>query len=153
TAARRLWTALVAILLAALCKEPAALLALMLPWVPGKQPMPRSERAKWVLATAGAVLLWGSAYWAIRHNLSRLMPWDFGEASELNSRPLPYRYGWALVHSFRDSIGISTASPAGTVIVWLIALLGVAGLFVTFRDRARVRALVAWPWILFGLAW
>src|SRR5262249_34248100 len=62
TAARRLWSTLLALLAALLCKEVAVAAAVLLPWMPGLGPQGLKQRLRWVIAIAVVTGAWAAAY-------------------------------------------------------------------------------------------
>ena len=155
TAARRLWSAMAALLAALLCKEVAVVAAALVPWMPGIGPSDRRERVRWAAAMGLLAIAWGAAYWAVRQSAGLHLPHGLETAAATVGTPLPLRVAWAAWNSLRACMSLPAAHtlrdlPLGVASAGLLALaLWLAS------SRARrggvtpdTRALAVW-----GLAW
>ena len=155
TAARRLWSALLALLAALLCKEVALVAAVLLPWLPGIGPRDRRERLRWALAMGALAAVWAVAYIAIRQHAHLALPHQLESRADIAATPIYKRLGWAVGNSLRalfslPALWVDRATP---ILTGGIALIAIAGLvaFLRARRRRAVRApleLAAW-----GAAW
>ena len=163
-AARRLKTALVALLLALLCKEVAVVAALLVPWLPGIGPGDRRERLRWAAAMGGVALAWGAACGAIRHGGGFTLPHGLDAPVATVLAQLPQRLAWAAGNSLRAYLSLPAspsplAAPLGAAAVALAAIAGGLALVRRGRDRAsgpaaqRLPSLGTGTLALWGLAW
>lgn len=155
TAARRLWSALAALLAALFCKEVALVAAVLVPWMPGIGPRDRRERLRWAAAMGTLAIAWGAAYWAVRQSAGLHLPHDLETSAATVGTPLPLRVAWAAGNSLRAYLSLPAVHtfrelPLGVAAAALLAL----ALWLT-RSRARrggvppgARALALW-----GFAW
>ena len=153
TAARRLWSALTALLAALLCKEVALVAAVLAPWLPGIGPRDRRERLRWAAALGALALLWGAAYWAVRLHAGLHLPHQLETSAATVGTPFPLRIAWAAGSSLRACFSLPAASspwewPVGVGAAVLVAI----GLALTLVHRRRARA-DAHALALWGLAW
>ena len=155
TAARRLWSALVALLAALLCKEVAVVAALLLPWLLLEGPRGRGERLRWMVAMGAVTALWGAAYLAIRQRNGLALPHHLENDAATHGISWITRMGWSLVNSLRALFSLPAVripgewaiSAAGGAL--LVVALGAVALWRRPRDLlARSFALPLW-----GLAW
>lgn len=155
TAARRLWTALVALVCALLCKEVAVVAALLLPWLPVAGPRDRSERVRWALAMGAAAAAWAAAYLTIRHRSGLALPHDLEHAAGTVGIPWVTRMGWSVVNSLRALFSLPAVRVPGD---WALSVAGVALLLAVLGAmlvRREARAVIARSFMLplWGLAW
>lgn len=155
TAARRLWSALAALLAALLCKEVALVAAVLVPWLPGVGPRDRRERLRWAAAMGALAVAWGAAYWAVRQSAGLHLPHDLETSPATIGTPLPLRVGWAAWNSMRAYLSLPAAHTLRDVPLAVAAagLVAIAVALVIPRVRRRglppsAGALAAW-----GLAW
>jgi hypothetical protein len=155
TAARRLWSALAALLAALLCKEVAVVAAMLVPWMPGIGPSHRRERLRWAAAMGALAIAWAAAYWAVRQSAGLHLPHDLETSAATIGTPLPVRVAWAAWNSLRAYLSLPAAHTPREVPLGFAAagLLAVALWRVLSRARRRglppgARALAVW-----GLAW
>ena len=132
TAARRLWTSLVALLAALLCKEVAVVAALLLPWLPGLGPRGAKSRLRWTAAFLALTAAWALAYLAIRHRAHLVLPHQLETRADVIATPLLARLGWALANSVRALFSLPAVHTtwgrpvlitAGVLAVLALALL------------------------------
>jgi hypothetical protein len=154
-AARRLWTTLLALLAALLCKEVAVVAALLIPWMPGAHD--RRERVRWAAATGALVAAWGLAYAAVRQHAGLHIPHQAEASAQVSATPLLGRIWWAIEHCARALFSLPTGETHAAwewpVVIAAFALFAVA-LAMTLRrgrrDGALRRLLPAAGW---GVAW
>jgi tetratricopeptide (TPR) repeat protein len=150
TARRRLPSALVATLLALLCKELAVIPALLLPWFPDARS--RDERRRWAIAFGALVVAWAAAYVAVRLAAGLHLP--HGLEQEV-STPWLMRLSWALGGSLRALASLPlTRVPhdviASALLIGLLVAFGVRlGTIPVVRERLRARR----AWLAWGGAW
>jgi len=155
TAARRLWSALAALLAALFCKEVAVVAAVLVPWMPGIGPSHRRERLRWAAAMGALAIAWGAAYWTVRQSAGLHLPHDLETSAATVGTPLPLRVAWAAGNSLRAYLSLPAAHtfrelPLGVAAAGLLAL----ALWLTLSRFRRegvppgARALAVW-----GLAW
>ena len=154
TAARRLWTALVALLAALLCKEVAVVTALLLPWIPGIGPRGRGERLRWSVATLALAGAWAAAYLTVRHHAHLALPHHLESSAELAATPILTRLTWATGNSLRalfslPAVSIGRSTP---ILATAVALLGIAA-FVAMQRRRSPRVKESLRLATWGLAW
>jgi tetratricopeptide (TPR) repeat protein len=155
TAARRLWSTLLALLAALLCKEVAVVAALLVPWLPGLGPRERGERLRWAGASAGLVIAWGATYLVVRGHAGLVLPHPAENAAAAAATPLMARVVWAISRSLKALFSLPTihAVRAEPIIVAAISLFALAlgAALVSASARARLRR--ALPLAGWGLAW
>jgi hypothetical protein len=153
-AARRLWTTLVALLAALLCKEVAVVTAVLVPFVPGAGPRDRPERARWIAAIGLLVAAWGAAYLAIRHRAGLALPHHLETSAETVGTPIPLRVLWAVLNSLRALFSLPATPTAweGPVVAAGVVLLA-ATLALALGRRVRQRMRRALPLGAWGFAW
>jgi len=154
TAARRLWTALVALLAALLCKEVAVVTALLLPWIPGIGPRGRGERLRWSAATLALAGVWAGAYLSVRHHAHLALPHHLESSAQLAATPILTRLTWATGNSLRalfslPAVAIGRSMP---ILASAVALLGIAA-FVALQRRRSPRVKESLRLGAWGLAW
>lgn len=155
TAARRLPTALAALLGALLCKEVAVVAALLLPWMPGVGPEGRRERIRWTLWVVAVVMAWVCAYLAVRSHAHLILPHKLETDPAILGTPIPVRLGWAFSNSVKALFslpaapvrrGFVIALAAGVWIAWTAHVLST-------DPEARRRLVRLRPWIVWGALW
>ena len=140
TTRRRLPTALLAILGALLCKELAAIPALLLPWAPQEPGEPRRDRRRWGVTVGSLVAVWAVAYLLVLRSAHLMVQGQLeGARPALATRAL-----WALGSSLADGFNLR-GLPAPFVAA---AALGLAVVALVMRPRARRAA-----WLLWGGLW
>ena len=159
TVARRLWTALAALLAALLCKEVAVVAALLLPWMPGLGPRGLKSRLRWSAAMLALTGAWALAYLDIRHHAHLVLPHQLETRADVIATPVVARLWWAAANSVRALFSLPAAESVwgGPVLIAAGLLLGLA-LVVALARAHRAWAgrlwrepnlrLAAW-----GLAW
>ncbi len=154
-AARRLWTALAALLAALLCKEVAVVALVLLPWMPGLGPRGWRERGRWAVATGLLGVLWAVAYVWVRHHADLHLPHHLETAAVTVQTPLLTRLEWAAANSAWALFSMPAAPVPWEVQVWggFVLLLLFAVVMLAFRSSARARFKRALPLGLWGLAW
>ena len=155
TAARRLPSALLALLAALLCKEVALVAALLVPWLPGVGPRERRERLRWAAAMGTLAIAWGAAYWAVRESAGLRLPHGLETSAATAGAPLPLRVAWAAWNSLRAYLSLPAAHTLRDLplVAAAAALVAVATWLLLSRARtrrlpARAATLAAW-----GLGW
>lgn len=156
TAARRMWSALVALLGALLCKEVTVVIAALLPWMPGLGPRGRAERVRWTIAMGALAAVWAAAYLAVRHAAHLALPHQLETRADVARTPLVSRLGWAVINSLRALFSLPAVHTPWVRPVTIAAsvLFALALLTVLLRSKSRrrlaqrYRALGAW-----GVAW
>jgi tetratricopeptide (TPR) repeat protein len=152
-ASRRLPTGLAALLSALLCKEPALIGALMIPFLPDRAPGAARERVRWLVG-AGAVLVgWALAYQWVRAHAGLELPHGLERNPALLRTPLATRLGWALGNSLRASfsLGFERAHTFTALATILVAAL--AGIAILRSATARARFATVRSWAAWGAAW
>lgn len=153
TARRRLGTALLAMLASLLCKELAAPVALLLPWLPAA-PLSRRERLRWSAAMAVLVLAWAAVYLVVARSAGLTTHHRYVSESA-NAIPIVARYAWAVWQSLRAAFSLA-ANPGPRDGMVGIAL-GAAAVFAIARfalvPQARRKMMSALGWFGWGLAW
>lgn len=150
---RRTATALVALVLALLCKEVAIVAGVLLPLAPF--PRTRDERLRTGGAFAVTLAIWAAVYLTVRHAAHLQLPHGIESDAQLLATPLWARLLWALVGSLRAILSLMIVPDphdwiaAGLSILAPLALL--VGLALSPIARARLHALRYWA--LWGLAW
>jgi hypothetical protein len=154
-AARRLGTALGALLGALLCKEVAIVTALLLPWWPGHAAMPRRERARWAIASGALMALWAAAYLWVRAHAHLVLPHDLESDPAIRSTALQVRLAWGTWNSLRAIVSLPlVGTKRDAIAAALVALVGAAAAIRLAVSRgARARAAHAGAWIAWGAAW
>jgi hypothetical protein len=154
----RLWSALAALLGALLCKEVAAVTALLLPWMPGApglRGVERRVRWRWTLAAGLVVAAWGVAYAFVVQRAGLLLARDATTDPHALATPWLERFFWACGQSARDAMNLPGLVPpvqvAGGLALAIIAGWALVALAVRPAARARLRG--AGPWVAWGLAW
>ncbi|HEY3215787.1 MAG TPA: hypothetical protein VGK93_04785 [Candidatus Eisenbacteria bacterium] len=145
-ARRRLGTALAALLAGVLCKETTIVTALLLPWMPGLTGDQRL-RARWMVATAVLVALWGAAYALVVRHAGLVFQGDL----EAHPLPLGERLLWALSHALEDALSLP-GKPSGVATAAFIGVLGL-GLWFATRGQSRARWAQCRPWLAWGGTW
>ena len=146
----RTWTMTLALLGSLLCKEVAAIAALLLPWVPTTPAWSRRARLKATGCVALVLVAWGAAYWKLTSSHGPTV----GYGAEAVA-PLAVRVAWAVLSAAHSAFSIKFEGGSTEVIVTtaLAVLLGVAGTLFMGHD-ARTRLRMAWPMLLWGfLCW
>jgi len=113
TIARRLWSTLLALLAALLCKEVAVVATVMLPWMPGLGPRGLKSRLWWQAALAVLTGAWALAYVAIRHRAHLLLPHQLETRADVVATPLPARLWWAAANSVRALFSLPAVETRG----------------------------------------
>jgi hypothetical protein len=154
TTRRRLPTALFAILAALLCKELAAIPALLLPWVPEIAAEPKRKRRRWMISIAAVVAAWGFTY-AIVLRSAHLMV----QGQLEGARPaFPLRVLWALGSSLADGFNLRGV-PNLAIAIAALALAAAIVVATRFGRRGEVARgarspEVPWTaWLLWGGLW
>jgi hypothetical protein len=148
-AAARLVPTLAALLASLLCKELAAPVALLLPWLPAAAPR---DRRRWLACIAATVGAWAIAY-ALVHRSAGLA-WPHPAAGAAPDAAWPVRYLWAWLNAARAAMSLPVRASgldafAGAAL--LLAAFAVAAQATGAPGRARLsRAL---PWAGWGSAW
>jgi hypothetical protein len=155
TAARRLWSTLLALLAALLCKEVAVVAALLVPWLPGLGPRDRGERLRWAGASAALVALWGATYLVVRGHAGLALPHAGEIAAAAAAIPIPARVAWTLAQSVCALFSLPLASTprALPILGGALLLLAVALASATVSARSRARLARSLPLAAWGLAW
>jgi hypothetical protein len=153
TTRRRLGTALLATLASLLCKELAAPVALLLPWIPAA-PLTRRERLRWSAAMGLLVLVWAAVYAVVARQAGLTMHHQY-VATSAAAAPIVVRYIWALGQSLRAAFSLAALpGPRDAVVaVVLAAVVAVASVRLALVPRARRDARAALRWVAWGLAW
>ncbi|HEY6867665.1 MAG TPA: hypothetical protein VI792_10420 [Candidatus Eisenbacteria bacterium] len=160
TAARRLWSALLALLASLLCKEVTVVIAVLLPWMPGLGPRGRAERVRWTLAMGAVAAVWGAAYLGVRHYAHLALPHHLETRADVARTPLVSRLWWSIFNSLRALFSLPAVHTPWVRPVTIAAslLFAVAILTVLLRRKARrrlvqrYRALGAWGAVWFVAA-
>lgn len=155
TAARRLWSALAALLAALFCKEVAVVAALMVPWLPGIGPRDRRGRLLWAGAMGVLALAWGAAYWAVRQSAGLHLPHGLETAPDTVGTPILQRVAWAVGNSLRAALSLPAVHTPRDLPLVLAAVALIASAFALALPRVRRRELPAGALALaaWGLAW
>jgi hypothetical protein len=159
TAARRLWSSLLALLAALLCKEVAVVAVLLLPWMPELGPRGTKSRLRWSAAMLALTGAWAVVYLSIRHHAHLVLPHQLETRADVIATPVLARLWWAAANSVRALFSLPAAETAWGKPVLIVAglLMGLALLIVLARARGawaarllhdRAMQLAAW-----GLAW
>ena len=159
TVARRLWSTLIAVLAALLCKEVAVVSAVLLPWMPGLGPRGIKSRLRWQAALAALTGLWALAYITIRHRAHLVLPHQLETRADVVATPLISRLWWAAANSVRALFSLPAVETPWVQPVMIAAgiLLALALIIVLVRVGAtgirnlrqhRYLPLGAW-----GFAW
>jgi tetratricopeptide (TPR) repeat protein len=154
----RLWSALVALIAALLCKEVAVVTALLVPWMPGTpglRGVERHVRWRWTRASGLVVAAWGAAYALVVQRAGLLLARDAAADPRAIATPWLERFFWACGQSARDTMNLPALVPplrtaAGLV---LAAIAGWALVVFVASPAARARLRAAGPWVAWGLAW
>jgi hypothetical protein len=151
----RLPTTLAALFAGFLCKETAVVTALLVPWLPGREPADRRRRVRWALASAAVVALWVLLYReAVRH-AGLLLMGDPASGAPASAAPWLDRFVWACASGVRDAFSLpALASPfdaAAGAAFGALALVTLVDLVRGPAARSRVRR--AAPWIVWGALW
>src|SRR2546426_184829 len=140
-ARRRLPTALLAMLAALLCKELALVVAVLLPFAPEPATGPRRNRARWLAAMGGLVLMWAAIYVIVLRSAHLMVQSQLEGARP----PLLLRLVWAFRSALQDGFGVAGAPwYAAIAVLALVALVAI----VSARGANRPRA-----WLGFGALW
>ena len=154
-ASRRRWaTSLAALLVALLSKEVAAVVGLLLPFVPGAA-RDRRERVRFAAGCAGVLLAWGLASSWVRHAAHLTLPRHLLESPEAVATSWPARVAWAFHGSLRAAASrprIAIEGDTGLAVATIL-LLGATALVFAFDRPARVRLRRVAPWVAFGFGW
>ena len=154
-ATRRRWgTSLAALLVALLSKEVAAVVGVLLPFLPGAA-RDRNERLRFAAACAAVLLAWGLASLAVRHAAGLSLPHHLLASPEATHTGWPAKLAWAFHGSLRAAASqprIPAPGDAGVAVATLL-LAGVAGMVFAFHRPARLRLRHVAPWAAWGLAW
>ena len=159
TVARRLWSTLIAVLAALLCKEVAVVAAVMLPWMPGLGPRGLKSRLRWTGALAVLTGAWALAYVTIRHNAHMVLPHGLETRTDVAATPLLSRLWWAAANSVRALFSLPAVETpwAQPVMIAAAVLFALALLVVLVRVRsAGLRGLVQHRFLplgAWGFAW
>lgn len=153
TTRRRLPTALLALLASLLCKELAAPVALLLPWLPAA-PLARRERLRWSLATALLVAAWAAVYFVVARRAGLTMHHQYVSEAATAGASIVTRYAWAVWQSLRAAFSLAAIpGPRDGIVGATLALgaLGTGALALAPRVRRELRAALATAgW---GFAW
>jgi tetratricopeptide (TPR) repeat protein len=152
---RRLVTALAALLGALLCKEPAIVLALALPFVPSPARWERRERLRWAAAAGTLALAWALAYLGVRAHAHLELPHGVEHDPTVLATPFAERVAWAAGASLK-AIASLTRVPGPhdrAALAMALALAGAAAMRLAASQAARERLARGRTWIGFGLAW
>jgi len=149
----RLGTTLASLLAALLCKEVAAVAALLVPWLPARAPWSRRTRSTWLAATLALLAAWGAVYLAVVRRAG--ITFEHAVDPIALATPLPARILWAVGHGARGAFSLpALPSPLDTVaaaVLGMCLLVAVAAFALRGGTRARVRG--ALPLAAWGLAW
>lgn len=150
-AARRLPTALAALLAALLCKEVAVVTALLMPFLPGFE---RPRRVRWAIATALLLAAWAAAYIAVRRHAGLELPHGLEHDPAVRAIGPVSRFGWALWNSVRAIFSLSLRpGPFDGLAAISVGLLA-TGVAVGLRGAAaRARVAATRAWMAWGAAW
>lgn len=159
TIARRLWSTLLAVLAALLCKEVAVVAAVMLPWMPGLGPRGIKSRLRWQAALAVLTGAWAYAYVTIRHHAHLALPHQLETRADVVATPLLARLWWAAANSVRALFSLPAVETPWVrpVMIAAAVLFGLALLIVLARARrVGLMGLARRPYLAlsaWGLAW
>ena len=147
---RRLPTALLAGLLALLCKEVAVVTLLLLPWMPGV--VAAGDRRRWLVATGALLAVWGGAYLWVRQAAQLELPHGIETSAGAS---LVAKLAWALTGSIRALMSLAFAPGAADTIalVLVLAVTGSLVFAVLALPAARARLDARRDWIAWGLGW
>lgn len=148
---RRLPTALLAGLLALLCKEVAVVTLLLLPWMPGVRAP--SERRRWLLACLALLVVWGGAYLGVREAAHLALPHGIEQGGAAASWVA--KLAWAFTGSIRALMSLAFAPGAADALALILILAGTGVLVfaVLALPAARARLAARRGWIAWGLGW
>jgi len=160
---RRFAIALTALAAALLCKEPAIVTALLLPWLPAPPNAAGArdagaERRRLLIGTAAVVIVWGVAYVLIRRSAGLMLPHGLEADFATRSEPLARRLLWAFNESGRSVFSRPVARTAGEIetSAALLSLALAATAVALFVRRGRSlrtdRALALWGFAWFALS-
>jgi hypothetical protein len=152
---RRLWSVLLAILAALLCKEITLVVAVLVPFVPCAFPDGPRGRVR-VLAGVGLVVVgWALAYQWVRAHAGLELPHGIERDPAVLAAPFAERLRWALWNSLRAAFSLSlTRGPQDGPGLAAGALILAASIVVLARSaRARARLAATRGWIVWGTAW
>src|SRR5258706_1366055 len=121
TVARRLWSTMIALLAALLCKEVAVVAAVMLPWMPGLRPRGMQRRLRWQAALGGLTGAWALAYVTIRQRAHLVLPHQLETRADVVATPLLARLWWAVDNSVRALFSLPAVETP-----WVGPVLGAA---------------------------
>jgi len=147
-AAARLASTLASIAAALLCKEVAAPVALILPWLPAGAPR---DHRRWNAAIAALVAAWGIVYAWIHARAG--LTWPHAPAG-VPDASWPARGAWALLNSGRAAMSLPPDRVRLDPFVIAAIIAGAFAVAATaVAPAARARLARAMPWAGFGLAW
>jgi len=151
---RRLPGALLALVVALLCKEMALVTVVLLPFMPGIAD-DRRGRVRALVGCGLVAVAWAAAYWMVRRNAGLEMPHGLERDPALLATPFTTRLLWAAWNSLRASFSLSFApGPLDLAVAFATVTLQAGVALVMARDRAaRLRAAGARKWIAWGGAW
>jgi hypothetical protein len=151
-AARRMPTALIALLAALLCKETAVATACAMPWLSRGNPR---RNWPWAVAVALVTLAWGFLYLAVRARHALTLPRGLESNLAQLGTQWPERYGWAIANSARAIFSLPAVPSTWDAPLAIVLSLVFAGAVTILWRNAAARARLAGvgPLLAVGLAW